>query len=421
MARTARSAKLDTPSARAKLTHNKSGHWVAVTPGRGFGYRKGPKGGKWVARLIDGEKRFETVIGIADDIMDANNQDIFTFSQAQEKARGWFETASRPDTQVNPGTLTVKEATERYMAEYKAGKTKGGGTGYEAANSTVKAFILPELGDHKIAELDRKTIEAWRDKIVTSPPRRRSKAGAEIRHAPGKMTDEAIRRRRSSTNRILNTLKAILNHAYDHSRVGDREAWRAVKPFRGANAPKIRWLSNEEAKHLREKAEPDIRNLITAALLTGARYGELTNLRIRDFTAGSKSLFISKSKSGKARHIYLTDEGVTFFQELTADKQHDDQVLKRSNGALWKHSDQYRAINAASAAAEITPAIGFHILRHTYASWLAMKGVPMAVIAAQLGHADTRITEKHYAHLGPSYVAQTVRAAFEDLGLFTKT
>ncbi len=41
----------------------------------------------------------------------------------------------------------------------------------------------------------------------------------------------------------------------------------------------------------------------------------------------------------------------------------------------------------------------------------------MGVIAAQLGHADTRMTEKHYAHLAPSYVAQTIRANFPVLGL----
>jgi hypothetical protein len=41
----------------------------------------------------------------------------------------------------------------------------------------------------------------------------------------------------------------------------------------------------------------------------------------------------------------------------------------------------------------------------------------MGVIAAQLGHADTRMTEKHYAHLAPSYVADTVRAALPPLGV----
>ena len=48
---------------------------------------------------------------------------------------------------------------------------------------------------------------------------------------------------------------------------------------------------------------------------------------------------------------------------------------------------------------------------------VAMRGVPLAVIAQQLGHADTRMVEKHYGHLAPSYVADTVRAAFGTLGI----
>jgi len=46
-----------------------------------------------------------------------------------------------------------------------------------------------------------------------------------------------------------------------------------------------------------------------------------------------------------------------------------------------------------------------------------MRGVPMQVIAKQLGHADTRMTERHYAHLSPSYVADTIRASFPTLGI----
>jgi hypothetical protein len=41
----------------------------------------------------------------------------------------------------------------------------------------------------------------------------------------------------------------------------------------------------------------------------------------------------------------------------------------------------------------------------------------MPVIATQLGHSDTRMTEKHYAHLAPSYVADTIRAAFGEMGI----
>jgi integrase len=72
---------------------------------------------------------------------------------------------------------------------------------------------------------------------------------------------------------------------------------------------------------------------------------------------------------------------------------------------------------AACERAKIKPAISFHVLRHTHGSTLAMRGVPMGVIAEQLGHADTRMTEKHYAHLAPSYVADTIRAHFPTLGI----
>jgi integrase len=81
------------------------------------------------------------------------------------------------------------------------------------------------------------------------------------------------------------------------------------------------------------------------------------------------------------------------------------------------HLPPERPLDEANERAGISPAVNFHILRHTHGSHLAMSGVPMGVVAAQLGHADTRMTEKHYAHLAPSYVAQTIRANFPVLGL----
>ena len=50
-----------------------------------------------------------------------------------------------------------------------------------------------------------------------------------------------------------------------------------------------------------------------------------------------------------------------------------------------------------------------------------MRGVPLAVIAKQLGHSDTRMVEKHYGHLAPNYVADTVRARFGTLGIVDPT
>jgi integrase len=130
---------------------------------------------------------------------------------------------------------------------------------------------------------------------------------------------------------------------------------------------------------------------------------------------------VRESKAGKPRHVVLTDEGQHLFATLTAGKLGTDWIFTRADGGLWGKSHQLRPILQACAQAKIKPAISFHVLRHTHGSTLAMCGVPMGVIAEQLGHADTRMTEKHYAHLAPSYVADTIRAHFPTLGIAVDT
>jgi integrase len=63
----------------------------------------------------------------------------------------------------------------------------------------------------------------------------------------------------------------------------------------------------------------------------------------------------------------------------------------------------------ACARAKIDPPITFHGLRHTWASLAVMAGAPLMVVAKNLGHADTRMCERHYGHLAPSYVADAIR------------
>ncbi len=424
MARTAKNTKIDSPTSRGKLVSNKSGYWVTVSKGFSLGYRKGVTSGRWVARIISDGKRHETFIGEADDILDANGIDVFTYAQAQTKARSWQNRMINGHGAENGKgleALTVADAATDYLKDYESGKTKGGGKALRDLQNNIKTFVLPELGNIKLSKLTKQKIETWRDAIVNSPPRRRSKFGSEPRFDLVQVDKDYIRRRRASGNRVLTVLKAILNNTYSKYSIGNKEAWTNVKAFREVSAPKIRWLTDEEARRLTNAAPAEVKRLIVAALLTGARYGELTALRVSDFNLKNKSIFIEMSKSGKSRHVHLTDEGVSLFKSLTVGRKSGERVFIRANGSVWQKSDQFRYMKAGCEAARIEPAIGFHILRHTYASRLAMRSVSMSVIAAQLGHSDTRMTEKHYAHLGPSYVAQVVRDAFDDMELITET
>jgi integrase len=227
--------------------------------------------------------------------------------------------------------------------------------------------------------------------------------------------EDARRARKATANRILTMLKAALNRAFHADRVASDAAWRKVKPFKRVDEAVVRYLKPDEARRLVNACGGDFR-MVQAALLTGCRYAELARLKCGDFNSDSGTLAIRLSK-GKVRHVVLADEARAAFEGWTSGRCSSDLVFLRADGDAWGTSHQKRPLDEASARAKITPAVTFHILRHTHGSHLAMRGVPMGVIAVQLGHADTRMTEKHYAHLAPSYVAQTIRANFPDLGI----
>jgi site-specific recombinase XerC len=135
-----------------------------------------------------------------------------------------------------------------------------------------------------------------------------------------------------------------------------------------------------------------------------------------DFNPDTGAVFIQPSKSGKGRHVPLNAEGRAFFEKLVATKAPADRMLTRSSGAAWGTNHHVRPLADACAKAKIEPAITFHELRHTYASLLAQAGADLLTISKLLGHADTRITARHYAHLCDRTLANTVNALLPAFG-----
>ena len=318
------------------------------------------------------------------------------------------------------GPTLSRKALDAYFAD----RERRGSKGLAKDRAAARARILPALGDVELAKLTTKRIRDWHTGLATAPKLVRTSRivkKAQKRRAVDAKDADAVRARRATANRTLTVLKAALNHAFHDGRIVTDEAWRKVKPFREADAPVVHFLSEDECRRMVNACDGAFRSLVRAAMLSGCRYGELTRMRARDFNAEAGTITVRESKSGKPRHVALTDEGQSLFAELTAGHTGREPIFIRDDGKAWGPSHQQRPLDAASARAKIEPAATFHILRHTYASALAMRGVPMGVIAAQLGHSDTRMTEKHYAHLSPNYVAETVRAALPALGILDNT
>ena len=308
---------------------------------------------------------------------------------------------------------TVADALADYRADYQ----RRGGKAIDRHDASAAAWIGPDLGTVPLDRLTKGRLVGWHQKIAETPPRLRTKRGEAQKHREIDASPEAVRRRRSTANRVLTILKAALNHAHREGRCASDDAWRTVRAFREADAAKLRYLSDDEARRLTNACAADFRALVTAALLSGCRYGELAAMTGDDFNPDAGTLRVRTSKSGKPRHVVLTQEGRDFVSQLAAGKPSSARLFLRGNGKPWGKSEQQRPLSAACKAARIDPPVNFHGLRHTYASRLAMRGVPLAVIAAQLGHADTRMVERHYGHLSPNYIAETVRAAFGSLGI----
>ena len=338
-----------------------------------------------------------------------------SFQAAQDVARRWYGELARIDAgDIIAGPYSVAQAMTDYLAHSEREKRRK----LPDTRRAINAHILPTLGKIELAKLTQAKVKTWRDGLASAAPRVRTRTGEEQRFRDVDTSDPDYQRKRQATvNRVLTILKAGLNHAFaEGQRVTSAVAWQTVKPFRKVDLAKIRFMTSDEVTRLIACCTDDLGALVRGALLTGARYGELTALTIDAFDPNNETIFIAKSKNGEPRHVELNAEGIAFFGELTKGREASEKMFLRLNGKRWKKSEQQRPMNEACQNAKIEQ-VTFHILRHTYASHLAMNQTPMRVIADQLGHKDTRITERHYAHLGRSYVRETIRTRLPSFGL----
>jgi integrase len=414
MARAKRDTTLESRTNRLKLPVG-TRHWVSTGDDCSLGYRRTSEGfGMWQGRIrIEGQYKF-TTFGEADDFRDADGIKTLNYFQAYDKARKWSsglrQDHSNPSVYAQK-TLTLRKAAESYLAWFKDHRKA-----YKETYLNIHAHILPIFGDTLVSELKTAAIKAWLNKLAATPARKRTGMGKKMAFRDAPKTDNDKRARKSSANRSLTILKAILNKAFQDELVTDDTAWRRVKPFENADEPITRFLTEAECTRLINASREDFRALVKAGLFTGARYTELTTLKAKDVNLDSLSVYIQPSKSGKGRHIPLSPQGVDFFKSLRAGKTGQQNVFTKENGEIWGRNHHVRLLIDACHKAKIEPVIGFHELRHTYASLLAQAGADLLTISKLLGHSDTRITSRHYAHLCDKTIANAVNKFLPSFG-----
>lgn len=177
--------------------------------------------------------------------------------------------------------------------------------------------------------------------------------------------------------------------------------------------PEFDFLDFSEAERLVHHADEQWRPMIVVALRTGLRLGELLALRWEDVDLVAGRLLVRRSlvrgvlgtpKSGKSREVPLSPEAVRMLKAHRHLK--GELVFCDADGQfLTKNQTKHPLWRAAKHAG--LRSLGWHVLRHTFASHLAMRGVPIISIQQMLGHSTIEMTMR-YAHLAPAINRQAV-------------
>ena len=202
------------------------------------------------------------------------------------------------------------------------------------------------------------------------------------------------------------TLKHALSKAVEWKllRKTAREELTAIRKYQEPDG-RLRYLSGEaEAERLLQACGDALRPLVVTALHTGMRKGELLGLTwdVVDMTHGF--IRLKQTKNGKARALPFNETLWSLFSGLRT-RQDVPWVFHDAEGR--RHKDIRLPFDGACEGAGLTD-FHFHDLRHTFASWLMMRGVPLATVSNLLGHTSPTMTLR-YAHLSPTHLTSAVR------------
>jgi integrase len=162
---------------------------------------------------------------------------------------------------------------------------------------------------------------------------------------------------------------------------------------------KLRYLTPGEFKTMLSAAPEWMRAPLAFAVFTGCRRGELLGLRWGDVNFQTRQIFLRETKTGEIRFVPLNQPSLKVLNSLPRKK--DDLVF--SGVEAVRLSVETRRLFKRLGIQDAS----FHSLRHTAASWLAMRGAPLYSVGAILGHKTPRMTQR-YAHLSPEYLQGTV-------------
>lgn len=284
---------------------------------------------------------------------------------------------------------TVREFADDFLETYAVTNNKPS----EVANkrSILKIHVKPHLGKLRLDEVGRE-LEPFKAKLLKGDGKR-------------KPSHKRI-------NNILAVVGKMLRYAEEREIIASAPTVRLLK----LPPSKFMYFDFEEYGRLltATKIDPEWHAAIVVGADAGLRMGEIIALEWSDvdFSAGNLTIrradwhgIVGQPKGGRPRTIPMTD------RLIAALKAHrhlrGPRVFCAADGSSLTRNKMKKPLWRICLTAKL-PQVGWHALRHTFCSHLAMRGAAPAAIKELAGHTSMSTTQR-YMHLAPGMLRDTVR------------
>ncbi|GLS39204.1 hypothetical protein GCM10010869_48010 [Mesorhizobium tianshanense] len=413
MAKRVRDTHLESRTARDKLKARGKPYFKAIGAGLHVGYRKGKNAGVWVARMYTGDQNYLVQkIGIADDARDADGVAILDFWQAQNAARAFAAAVETPPAEA---PLTVADVVTAYVAERDDRDTRRRGRAVRSdASRRLHRYVL---GQGK----------RGRSEAVPAAPL----AGI----AMAKLTDDDLKAWRAglpatlketTKQRLVNDLKAALHSERKHlpaalivnaplrSKVDADESTDVARENQIlTDSQVVRLLVAAREVDDEFGWDGDLYRLVLVVNATGARFSQVSRMRVRDAQLKEGRLMVPSSRKGKGKSgsiaVPVEAAVIDALRPIVTGRAPDTPLLERwqyrqpSGGIKWERagrgpwqtsSDVAQAWNAIRERAGM-PAVIMYSLRHSSIVRGIRANLPIRLVAA-LHDTSVAMIERHY-------------------------
>ncbi|MER9421677.1 tyrosine-type recombinase/integrase [Mesorhizobium sp. M0317] len=414
MAKRVRDAQLESRTARAKLAQRGKPYYKAIGVGLHVGYRKGKTGGVWVARLYKGEQDYLVQkVGVADDVRDADGAAILDFWQAQAAARAFAATVETPST-ADVAPLTVADVVTAYVVTRDVRDSRRRGRAVRSdASRRLHRYVLGQgkrgahvavpaapLAGVAMAALNDEHLSAWRAGL---PPLKET-----------------------TKQRLVNDLKAALHSQRRHLPAAlivnaalrsdvdvDDSADVARENQILADGQVVRLLVAARQVDAEEGWDGDLYRLVLVLNATGARFSQISRMRVRDAQLKEGRLMVPSSRKGKSKSgniaVPVEPAVIEASRPVVVGRTGDAPLLERwqyrqipgsikwernGRGPWQTSSDVAQAWKAIRERAEM-PTVIMYSLRHSSIVRGIRANLPIRLVAA-LHDTSVAMIERHY-------------------------